>query len=60
MVLKNQNQDEESCEKENYLESSSLIELPSKSLTELEQDYYDIIHSNYFNKETLNTQESKK
>jgi hypothetical protein len=43
MLLENQNPDEAIGENENYLESSSQIELPAKSLTELEQEYYETI-----------------
>ena len=48
MLLEKQNLDEEDLKKEIYLESS-LIELPAKSLTELEQEYYKSIESNYPN-----------
>lgn len=48
MLLENQKTDEEDFKKEIYLESS-LIELPAKSLTELEQEYYKSIESNYPN-----------
>lgn len=50
MLLENQNPNEENSTKENYQESCSPIkELPAKSLTELEQDYYDIIQTDNSN-----------
>jgi hypothetical protein len=48
MLLENQKTNEEDLKKEIYLEPS-LTELPAKSLTELEQEYYKSIQSNYPN-----------
>lgn len=50
MLLEDQNPDKRIYENKN-LESSSLIELPAKSLTELEQDYYEMLLSNKPDKE---------